>query len=156
MTRSGNPVFEPKDPDFQARVAESFARQEFMRHLGAELVEVLPGRVAISLPFSDRLTQQHGFIHAAAITAIADVACGYAALSLMEPGLHVLSVEFKVNFLAPAAGERFTAVGRVIRPGRTLTVCAAEVHAESEGTRKAIANMQATMIAPSTLRQPAC
>ncbi|MCO6445846.1 MAG: PaaI family thioesterase [Anaerolineae bacterium] len=118
-----------------------------MRTLGAYLTAVRPGEVEIALPFRDDLTQQHGYLHAAAVTAIADSACGYAALTLMEPGREVLSVEFKVNLLAPAAGEKFVAVGRVLRPGRTLTVCAAEVHVELPGQRKLIAAMQATMIA---------
>lgn len=139
--------FESPDPDFEARVRESFARQRMMRLIGAELAAVRPGHVEIALPFRGDLTQQHDYVHAAAIAAIADSACGYAALSLMAPGLDVLSVEFKVNLLAPAAGERFVAVGRVLRPGKTLTVCAAEVHAERGETRKLVAAMQATMIA---------
>ena len=118
-----------------------------MRTLGADLVAARPGEVEIALPFSDGLTQQHGYLHAAAVTAIADSACGYAALTLAEPGREVLSVEFKVNLVAPAAGERFVAFGRVLRPGRTLTVCAAEVHAERGGAVTLVAVMQATMIA---------
>ncbi|WP_412061479.1 PaaI family thioesterase [Rubrivirga sp. IMCC45206] len=141
------PTFEPRDPGFEARVRASFARQRMMQTLGAELVAVRPGEVAIALPFRADLTQQHGYLHAAATTAIADSACGYAALSLMAPGHDVLSVEFKVNLLAPAAGDRFVAVGRVLRPGRTLTVCAAEVRAERGDERPVIAAMQATMIA---------
>jgi uncharacterized protein (TIGR00369 family) len=144
-------TFEPRDADFEARVRDSFARQRMMRLLGADLTAVRPGQVEITLPFRSDLTQQHDYVHAAAVTAIADSACGYAALTLMEPGLEVLSVEFKVNFLAPAAGERFVAVGRVLRQGRTLTVCAADVHAEKSGRRTLIAAMQGTMIA-STVR----
>lgn len=136
----------PRDPDFETRVRDSFSRQQMMCLLGADLTRVLPGHVEITLRFRTDLTQQHGFVHAAAITAIADSACGYAALTLMEPGLEVLSVEFKMNLLAPAAGERFVAVGKVLRPGRTLTVCTAEVHAEQRGRNKTIAAMQATMI----------
>lgn len=140
-------TFEPRDADFEARVRDSFARQRMMRLLGACLTAVRPGEVEITLPFRGDLTQQHDYVHAAAVTAIADSACGYAALTLMEPGLEVLSVEFKVNLLAPAAGERLVAVGRVLRPGQTLTVCAADVHAEQDGGRKLVAVMQATMIA---------
>jgi len=140
-------TFEPSDADFEVRVRHSFDRQRMMRLLGAELTAVRPGQVEITLPFRSDLTQQHDYVHAAAVTAIADSACGYAALTLMEPGLEVLSVEFKVNLLAPAAGERFVAVGRVLRPGRTLTVCAADVLAEQSGSSKLIAAMQATMIA---------
>lgn len=115
-----------------------------MTTLGAELVHVRPGEVQIALPFRDDLTQQNGFIHAAAITAIADSAAGYAAFSLMPPGFDVLSVEYKLNLLAPALGARFVATGRVLRPGRTLTVSTAEVRGDDDGL---IAAMQATIIA---------
>jgi uncharacterized protein (TIGR00369 family) len=129
------------------RVRASFEKQALMRSFGAKLETVTPGLVEISLPFRDDLTQQHGFLHAAVVTAIVDSACGYAALTMMDPGVEVLSVEFKVNLLAPAAGDRFVAVGRVLRAGRTLTVCSGEVHAEHGGARKLICVMQATMIA---------
>lgn len=144
--------FAPRDPDFEARIRASFARQRLMKMVGAQLDEIRPGEVSISLPFREDLTQQHGFLHAAVVTAIADSACGYAALTLMEPGVEVLSVEFKINLLAPAAGERFVATGRVLRPGRTLTVCAAEVRADptEEEVGKLIAVLQATMIATGT------
>ncbi|MDX1440329.1 MAG: PaaI family thioesterase, partial [Rubricoccaceae bacterium] len=132
-------VFEPRDPDFQTRIRESFAQQRMMQTLGAELKAVRPGEVEIELPFSDEFTQQHGYLHAAAVTAIADSACGYAAYTLMEADHDILSVEFKVNLLAPAAGERFIATGRVIRPGRTLTVCSAEVRSQQGGTNKLVA-----------------
>ena len=138
---------EPRDPQFEDRVRDSFARQLMMRLLGASLTAVRPGHVEITLPFRGDLTQQHDYLHAAAVTAIADSACGYAALTLMGAGLEVLSVEFKVNLLAPAAGERFVAAGRVLRTGRTLTVCAADVHADQDGERTLVAVMQATMIA---------
>lgn len=137
----------PRDPDFAARVRENFGRQQMMRTLGAELISVEPGEVTIAMGYREDLTQQHGYVHAGAITAIVDSACGYAALSLMEAGKEVLAVEFKINLLAPAAGERFVATGRVLRAGRTLTVCAGEVHAENDGGRKLVAAMQATMIA---------
>lgn len=145
---------EPRDPDFEARVRDSFARQRMMSSLGATLVAVRPGEVEIALPFRDDLTQQHGYLHAAAITAIADSACRYAAYSLMSPGDEVLSVEFKMNLLAPAAGERFVAIGRVLKSGRTLTVCAAEVRAEREDASKLVAAMQATMIALELSQPP--
>jgi uncharacterized protein (TIGR00369 family) len=118
-----------------------------MRTLGAQMLSVRAGEVEIALPFRDDLTQQHGYLHAAAITAIVDSACGYAALTLMPLTVEVLSVEFKLNLLAPAAGERFVAIGRVLRSGRTLSVCAGEVFAEQGESRKLIAVMQATMIA---------
>jgi uncharacterized protein (TIGR00369 family) len=136
---------EPKDPAFEARVRASFAKQTFMATLGATLARVEPGAVDIALSSQARLAQQHGFLHAGVLATIADSACGYAALSLMAPGFAVLSVEFKINLLAPAAGTAFLATGRVIRAGRTLTVCAGEVRAD--GSDKVIAVMQATMIA---------
>lgn len=136
----------PSPPEVEARVRASFARQALMRTLGAELLAVRAGEVAIALPFRADLTQQGGVLHAAATTAIADSACGYAALSLMPADREVLSVEFKVNLVAPAQGERFVATGRVVRAGRTLTVCQADVHAERGGARTLVAVMQATMI----------
>lgn len=120
-----------------------------MQTIKAELLDVDPGVVRIALPFREELTQQHGYLHAAAVTAIADSACGYAAYTLMEPTQNVLSVEFKINRLSPAEGERFVATGKVLKPGRTLTVCVAEVHAEQDGKSRLIAQMQATMIALS-------
>jgi uncharacterized protein (TIGR00369 family) len=135
------------DPDFESRVRASFAKQAFMAMLGATLTEVKPGAVTIELPFRADLTQQHGFLHAGAVASVADSACGYAALSLMTPGAAVLSVEFKINLLKPAAGTRFRAVGQVVRAGRTLTVCSGEVLAQREGHETTIAVMQATMMA---------
>jgi uncharacterized protein (TIGR00369 family) len=136
---------EPRDPAFEARVRASFAKQIFMATLGATLTRVEPGAVDIALASHERLTQQHGFLHAGVLATIADSACGYAALSLMAPGFAVLSVEFKINMLAPAAGAAFVATGRVIRAGRTLTVCSGEVRAD--GSDNPLAAMQATMIA---------
>lgn len=120
-----------------------------MTTCGVEMASVEPGAVILEFPYRSNLTQQHGFVHAGVVSAVADSACGYAALTLMPADAAVLSVEFKVNLLAPASGDRFRATAHVIRPGRTLTVCSAEVHAlrddGSEG--KLIAAMQATMIA---------
>ena len=112
--------FEPRDPRFESRVRESFARQTLMSTIGARLTRVAPGEVEIDLPFREDLGQQHGFIHGGIVTAIVDTACGYAALSLMEPEAAVLTVEFKLNFVAPARGERLVALGRVTKPGRIL------------------------------------
>ncbi|HVT16981.1 MAG TPA: PaaI family thioesterase [Thermoanaerobaculia bacterium] len=144
------PGFQPQDPDFAARVRASFARQRMMETLGALLTRVAPGEVEIELPFRAELTQQHGFLHAGVIAALADTACGYAASTLMAAEAAVLSVEFKINLLAPALGERFAARGRVTRPGRTLTVCTGEVFARggsAAGGDKLIAVMLATMMA---------
>jgi uncharacterized protein (TIGR00369 family) len=118
---------EPRDPAFEARVRASFARQAAMHTLGATLEGVAAGEVALGLPFRADLTQQHGFLHAGVVTAVVDSACGYAALTLMEPGAAVLSVEYKVQLLAPARGEWFRATGRVVRAGRTLTVVMGEL-----------------------------
>jgi uncharacterized protein (TIGR00369 family) len=134
-------------PGYEDRVRESFARQAFMSTIGASLATVAPGEVVLELPFRDDLTQQHGTLHAGVLTAVADSACGYAAFTLMPPDHAVLSVEFKTNLLAPARGERFRAVARVVRAGRTLTVCTAEVRAVSAGEETLVAVMQATMIA---------
>ncbi len=139
---------QPQDATYEARVRDSFARQAFMTMLGAQLTRVAPGEVVIELPYREDLTQQHGFLHAGAVTSVVDSACGYAALTLMAPGSAVLSVEFKVNLTAPAAGTRFQAIGRVLRAGRTLTVCTGEMHAlRDDGTESVVAVMQATMMA---------
>jgi len=127
-------------------VRASFDAQPLMRTLGAVLTAVEPGVVRIELPFSAALTQQHGYVHAGAITSIVDSACGYAAYSLMPAGAEVLTVEFKVNLLNPAQGERFVAVGRVIKPGRTLTVCQGEVTALAGNEHRTVALMQTTMM----------
>src|SRR5687768_15217532 len=116
-------------PDPESRVRASFARQRAMATLGATLGRVARGEVEIHLPFREELTQQHGFVHAGVITAILDSACGYAALSTMDEGVGVLSVELKVNLLAPASGERFVARAEVLKAGRTLTVCRADAFA---------------------------
>src|SRR5918912_1005150 len=123
------PSFQPRDPNFAARVRASFARQQIMATIGARLTEVRPGEVEIELPFRPDLTQQHGYLHAGIVTAVIDSACGYAALSLMPAAAEVLSVEFKVNLLAPARGELFRARGRVVKAGRTITVCAGDLFA---------------------------
>ncbi|HEY5404210.1 MAG TPA: PaaI family thioesterase [Pyrinomonadaceae bacterium] len=118
-----------------------------MSSIGAELLIVEPGKVEIALPYRSDLTQQHGYLHAGIITTIADTACGYAAYTLMPAGSEVLSVEFKVNLLRPAKGERFVAVANVLKPGRTLTVVRADVFGISESDeRELIATMLATMI----------
>ena len=136
----------PKTPDYAVRVGDSFARQAFMATLGATLEKVEPGAVDIALPVRDALAQQHGSVHAGAITSILDSAAGYAAFSLMPAGAGVVSVEFKVNLLAPARGERIVARGRVVRAGRTLTVCTAEAWA-AEGDRETlVAVLQGTMM----------
>ncbi len=133
------PVFTPRDPAFAARVEASFARQAFMGHIGVALAHVAPGEVDLVAPFQPRLTQQHGFFHAGVTATIADSAAGYAALSLFSPGTGILTTEFKINLLAPARGEKLVARGRVIKPGRTLTVCRSDVAAISDGGETLVA-----------------
>jgi uncharacterized protein (TIGR00369 family) len=141
--------FNPSDPEFESRARAGFNLQQLMATIGAEMTRVLPGEVHIEFPFNAAWTQQHGYIHAGVITSIVDSACGFAAYTLMPATAGVLTVEYKVNFLSPAKGERFIAIGRVVKPGRTLTVCNGEVWAVDDGQRKLIATMQATMMAVS-------
>jgi uncharacterized protein (TIGR00369 family) len=141
------PAMQPRDPQFQARVTDSFARQTIMTTIGATLTHVAPGEVDIALPFRADLCQQHGFVHAGVVTTIVDSACGFAALTLMSPGAGVLTIEFKSNFLAPAAGDAFVARGRVVRAGRQITVVSGEVVARSRAGEKVVSLMQATMMA---------
>lgn len=131
----------------EQRIADSFSAQGLMETLGAELVRVNDGEVHIAMPFSRHLSQQHGYVHAGAVTSIVDSACGYAALTRAPEGHEVVTVEFKVNFLRPALGDRFLAVGRVENAGRSLGVCTGEVRAFKGGSPdyKVVALIQATM-----------
>jgi uncharacterized protein (TIGR00369 family) len=131
----------------EAAIRATFSKQELMRTLGASLGAVGPGAVEIVLPWRPELGQQAGVLHAGALASIADTACGLVALTLMEAGADVLSVEFKLNLLAPARGERFAARARVVRSGRTLTVTTADVFAVDGGTETIVATMLGTMIA---------
>jgi len=137
---------DPETTDYQERIRSSFARQGLMRTLGATLGSIAPGQVEIVLRPDPTISQQHGFVHAGAVSAIADSAAGYAALSLMPPGRGVLSTEYKINLLAPAVGDRIIARGRVVKAGRTLTVAQTDVFAESDGQEKLIALLTATMM----------
>jgi uncharacterized protein (TIGR00369 family) len=135
-----------QDPDFERRVREDFDRQQFMHTLGARLVRVEPGVVEIELPYRHDLTQQHHYLHAGVVTSVLDSASGYAAFTLMPADAQVLSVEFKVNLLAPARGERLVARAEVKRAGRTLTVCTADAVMHENGRATVVATMQATMM----------
>lgn len=132
----------------EQRVSRSFETQGLMQTLGAKLALVGDGEVHVTLPFSKHLSQQHGFIHAGVVTSIVDNACGYAALTKAPQGCEIVSVEFKINFLRPALGDRFLAVGRVQNAGRSLTICTGEVRAfhGDETSFKVVAIMQATMM----------
>ena len=133
---------QPSNPVYEVVVRESFARQGFMALIGAALIRVAPGEVDLELPFRSDLVQQSGMLHGGVLTAIGDTACGYAALTLMPAVSEVWSVEFKINLLAPAAGSRFTARGRVVRAGRTITVCSADVESDD----RVVATMLGTFI----------
>lgn len=141
------PTIVPADPAFAGRVRASFERQGFMRLMGARLVEVAPGRVVIELDNSPGVTQQRGQIHGGAIGAIADSAGGYAAMSLTPPGGEVATVEYKINFMKPAAGAVLRATGNVIRAGRTLTICRIDVACGDGSAMEQVAVLQATFIA---------
>jgi uncharacterized protein (TIGR00369 family) len=135
------------DERTEERIRSSFARQGLMHTLGASLVRVAPGHVEIAIRPSPAISQQHGFTHAGAVSAIADSAAGYAALTLMPSSRGVLTTEFKINFLAPATGDRIVARARVVKAGRTLTVAQSEVFAEQAGQDKLIALLTATIMA---------
>lgn len=138
--------FQVKNPNFEQTVRDSFAKQGFMQHLNATLTEVSPGQMTITVPFSPNFTQQHGFFHAGVATSIVDVACGYAAYSLMPPNSEVLTIEFKTNFVAPAIGAQLIAIGKVLKPGSTVTVCQGDVFCVNEGRQKLCATMLTSMI----------
>ncbi|MGW7018112.1 PaaI family thioesterase [Streptomyces decoyicus] len=137
---------EQVSPEVRKRIQDSFDRQGLMSHLGARITHIGPGRVHIVLPGRPEVTQQHGYFHAGATSAIADSAGGYAAHTLFPEGTEVLTVEYKINLLAPAVGDRIEAVGTVLKPGRTLTVCQLEVFGVQDGQRKLVANGQQTLI----------
>ena len=137
---------EPAAPEIQARISASFERQGLMCHLGARLGDIEPGRVQIVLPSRPEVTQQDGYIHAGATSAIADSAGGYAALTLFPENSAVLSVEYKINLVAPAVGDHLEAIGTVLKSGRTLTVCQLQVFAVQGGTRSLVAVGQQTLI----------
>jgi uncharacterized protein (TIGR00369 family) len=134
------------DPEINARVRASFARQAVMSTIGAQLTQVAPGQTVVELPFRTDLTQQHGFLHAGIVATIVDSACGYAALTLMPPEVAVLTAEYKVNLIAPAAGEAIIARASVLKAGRTLTVVRGDAFAVNGGEEKLVTTMLATMM----------
>jgi uncharacterized protein (TIGR00369 family) len=139
--------FNPKDADFDARVRTSFARQTAMATLGIEIVDLKPGEIELRMPYAIAYTQQHGFVHAGIITTALDTACGYAAFSLMPDDAAVLTVEFKTNLVAPARGDHFLFRARVLKPGRTITVCDAQAFAVEQGKERLVATMTGTLMA---------
>jgi len=138
--------FQPAFAGFAARVRESFARQGAMTLIGAQLVDIAPGYCALAVAPRPEISQQHGFVHAGILATLVDSAGGYAGYSLFPEDSSVLTVEFKLNLLAPAQGERIVAEGFVVKPGRTLTITRGEVHAERAGERVLVAIMQQTLM----------
>jgi uncharacterized protein (TIGR00369 family) len=141
------PEFEPLDAQFAERVRASFARQAAMATIGASIADVRPGQVVIELPYAAHLTQQHGFLHGGIVGAALDSACGYAGSTLMPADVGVLSIEYKINFLAPAKGQRFRMVGTVVKPGRTISVVEGRAWALEGDREKLVATMQTTLMA---------
>jgi len=136
----------PKDDKFEEKVRVSFNRQAVMKTVGASIISIEPGYVELEFNHDPKLTQQHGFIHAGIVSTVLDSACGYAAFSLMPKGSAVLTIEFKVNLLSPAQGEKFIAIGRVKKPGKTITVCDGEIFAVRNGQKNLAATMTGTMM----------
>ena len=141
-----NSQFEPKDAGYKEKVIESFKRQEVMKTLNASVQTVRPGEVELKLPYQQNLTQQHGFIHAGIVSTVLDSACGYAAFSLMPEKAAVLTIEFKINLLAPAKGDWFRAVGKVKKPGKNITVTEGELFSCADGQEKLVATMVGTIM----------
>lgn len=146
--KSMDEAFQPADGEYETRVRQSFGRQMVMKTIGATIDQISPGRVVLRFPYNEKFTQQHGFIHAGIVSTALDSACGYAAYSLMPKDAGVLSIEFKVNFLAPAKGDEFSAIGRVRKAGRNIIVVDGEMSAHINGSPlpKLIATMMATMM----------
>ncbi len=138
--------FEVRDSDYEQKVRESFSRQAFMEHLNASLGVIKPGYCEISLPYKKELSQQHGYFHAGVIGTIADNCGGYAAYSLMPPSTSVLTVEYKLNLVSPGDGEQIIGRGRVLKSGRTLTICNVEVFAVKQGVEKLCATALMTVM----------
>lgn len=147
-----------QDPDYQARTHSSFNRQAVMKTLDARLHIQKPGKVSIHFPYKADFTQQNGYVHAGIVATVLDSACGYAAYTLMPANADVLTVEFKVNLLRPARGDRFTATASVVKAGRTLTVAEAALHSPEYGDHKPVATMTATIMTvtrPDTAQEQA-
>ena len=141
------PKFEPKYPDYQAKVKKSFADQAVMKTIGASIEAIGAGEIEIEFPYQSSLTQQNGFIHAGIVSTVLDSACGYAAFSLMPEDASVLTIEFKINLLSPAKVDRFRGYGKVKKAGRTISVAEAELYAFSDQGKKLVATMVGTLMA---------
>jgi len=141
-----NPASSQDSAEYQERVRESFSRQGFMKHIGATITELVAGKAELRARLREELTQQHGYFHAGVSATMADVACGYAAYTLMTEGSSVLTVEFKINLIAPAKGEELIARARVVRSGKTLKICNADVYARNGADETHCATMLATIM----------
>lgn len=139
-------TFTPQDPGFSERISQTFSNQGIMRTLGIKLGTVDPGRVQLELPIREELCQQNGYLHAGVVTTMLDTAGGLAALTLMPVGAAVLAIEFKANFMAPAKGETLVVHGRVVRAGKTITVCSADAYATIRGKEKHVSTMISTVM----------
>lgn len=139
-------AFEPANPDFAARVRDSFGRQPFMEHIGARITALAPGFCEITVDYREALTQQHGFVHGGVLASIADSAAGYAAFSLMPAEASILTVEYKLNILRPGQGEAMIARGRVLKPGRTLSVVQSDVFARRAGGEEQVVTSLQTLM----------
>lgn len=146
LFKSKKMEFTPKTKNYKQKVEDSFKLQKFMGFIGAELMEVKPGFCEIHLPYHENLTQQNGFFHAGIISTLADNAAGYASFSLMEENASILSAEFKLNLISPGVGEKLIARANVLKSGKTLTICRADVFAVKDGVEKLCAASQATLI----------
>lgn len=144
-------AFQVQDPDFEARVRKTFAGQPALGTLGITLAQVGPGTLELRMPYDAKLSQQNGFLQGGVVSAGLDTACGLASYTLMPATADILTVEFKINLLAPAKGQTFRFVGRVVKPGRTLVVSEGHAYASEDGREKLIATMSATMM--TMLRQ---
>jgi len=138
--------FKPSDDGYEAKVRESFSRQEIMKTVNASILAIRPGEVELEFPYQTSLTQQNGFIHAGIVSTVLDSACGYAAFSLMPEGSAVLTIEFKINLLSPAKGKLFRAVGTVKKPGRNITFTEGELFTYVDGVQKLVATMVGTIM----------
>jgi uncharacterized protein (TIGR00369 family) len=139
--------FQPRHPDYQEKVKKSFSEQSVMKTIGASIEAIGAGEVEIEFPYQSNLTQQNGFIHAGIISTVLDSACGYAAFSLMPEDASVLTIEFKINLLSPAKGDRFRGYGKVKKSGRNISVAEGELYAFSDQGKKLVATMVGTLMA---------
>lgn len=138
--------FVPQDENFKDKVTKSFERQKAMKTLGITLEKIEAGRIELNMPYIEDFTQQHGFVHAGILSTAMDSACGYAAFSLMPKESAVLSIEFKINLLAPAIGEKFIITGEVLKAGKTISVCLSEAYSVNGNDKKLVAQMTGTMM----------